>query len=137
MKKWLVLAGAFFLLGGSSGCAGDPHGELVKRMIAEVNKAADSLEEIDHAKDKVEAAKAQAKTLRDVGQKLIELKVQADALKEPLDSAEKKRLADDYEQQFKKALDRVSLAWDKIKGNKGVRDTLKKEHVLDYFGFNG
>jgi hypothetical protein len=135
MNKWLVLAGAYVLLGGVSGCGGDPHADLVKRMIAEIDKAADILEEIKNAKDPTEAAKNEAKELQKVGEKLKELKAQVEALKEPLDPEDKERLAEEYRAKFQKAMDRASKAWDSVKDIKGVRRELKD--ALGNFGFPG
>jgi cysteinyl-tRNA synthetase len=140
MKKWLVLAGAAFLLGGVSGCGGDPNADLVKRMIEEMNKAADTLEEIQHAKDPVEAAKTRAKELEEAGKKLQELKAQADTLKEPPDSEEKKRLAEEYREKFDKAVERASKAWDtieKMPQYKAIRKALTDKGALANFGFTG
>ncbi len=137
MRRWLVLAGAFFWLGSVSGCGGESHDKLVQDMIKTLDRATESLEKIRDAKDPVDEAKRQKEALRKAGEELQQLRNRAENLKEPLDPEEKERLAAAYKEKFDAALKKATDTWKQIEHMpKGKQIRRELEDALANFGFS-
>ncbi len=137
MKRFIVLGSAFLFLGSISGCGGESRDSILKDMIQQVKKAGSILGEIKAAKDPAKEAEKRAPELREVGERLRDLKNKAAALKEPLDDAEKKRLREEFGKQLTKAIDDTSKAWNDVKDLPKVRKALDEKKALEFFGFGG
>jgi hypothetical protein len=157
MKRLIVLAGAFVLVCGVSGCGGDTHESVIKDTIDVLKKTARELRNIRKAaepkkgddvaarkKRVLEAAESSAKELRKLGEQLQDLNRRAVALKDTLSKDEKARIDKAWKDKFQEAVKEVNDAWEQLKKLKigsvdvgpEVVATLKDKGALDGFNLN-
>jgi hypothetical protein len=119
MKKAIVVAGAFLLLGGLSGCRGssDPEADL-QEHINIWNETADVLNTI---KDQESLEKARGK-LKELGQRDTEINRRLAAAKKDLSEEAKQRFEQKYAKQLQEAVVRLNAAWLQASKVPGAKD---------------